>query len=261
MGIDDTEHLLIGIALIGAHIHHEMAGIGHHVTVAAVAQGGALAVGGGQLCDVVRQLCPDGRFYLRAQGRVGTAALDALYAPLAAVVDGGHAGHTEQQGVGQGQVGGIGQLRGDAGDVVVVQKTQQMLASPFDPMKVDYVTGADLFVKKDILEKYGAFDPAFFMYNEESEMQFRWHKYDVNQYLIDGPQIVHLEGVSMNKVRESISKEMIHAKSRILYYRLTLNKLNYFIYRLFLLLIRTPHIVIERGSVRDKIRYFLILSH
>ena len=28
MGIDDTEHLLIGIALIGAHIHHEMAGIG-----------------------------------------------------------------------------------------------------------------------------------------------------------------------------------------------------------------------------------------
>lgn len=141
------------------------------------------------------------------------------------------------------------------------RKTIQMLASPFDPMKVDYVTGADLFVKKDILEKYGAFDPAFFMYNEESEMQFRWHKYDVNQYLIDGPQIVHLEGVSMNKVRESISKEMIHAKSRILYYRLTLNKLNYFIYRLFLLLIRTPHIVIERGSVRDKIRYFLILSH
>ena len=35
MGIDDTEHLLIGIALIGAHIHHEMAGIGHHVMLRA----------------------------------------------------------------------------------------------------------------------------------------------------------------------------------------------------------------------------------
>ena len=31
---------------------------------------------------------------------------------------------------------------------------------------VDYVTGADILVRKDVLDQYGAFDPSFFMYYE-----------------------------------------------------------------------------------------------
>ena len=41
---------------------------------------------------------------------------------------------------------------------------------------VDYVTGADLFVNRKVVEQYGAFDPDFFMYYEETEMQNRWNK-------------------------------------------------------------------------------------
>ena len=36
---------------------------------------------------------------------------------------------------------------------------------------VDYVTGADLFVNRKVIEQYDAFDPDFFMYFEETEMQ------------------------------------------------------------------------------------------
>lgn len=59
---------------------------------------------------------------------------------------------------------------------------------------VEYITGADLFIRCEVIEKYGLFDKDFFMYYEETEMQ---HRYRQNGYLsciIDSPQIIHLEG-------------------------------------------------------------------
>ena len=103
VGVDGHQHPLA----LRRPLENALAVGQHHIAVAAIAQGGAFSVGIGQLCDIVRQLHPFRRFYLRPQGRVGVAALDARHAPLAAVIDGGHAGHPEQQGVGQGQVGGI----------------------------------------------------------------------------------------------------------------------------------------------------------
>ena len=61
---------------------------------------------------------------------------------------------------------------------------------------VDYVTGADLFVSREVIDKYGAFDPDFFMYFEETEMQCRWHKFGLQTYVIKNPQIIHLVGAS-----------------------------------------------------------------
>lgn len=58
---------------------------------------------------------------------------------------------------------------------------------------VDYVTGADLFVKND---KYAYFDERYFMYCEEMDLQYRLMQHSKKRLLIDRPEIIHLEGAS-----------------------------------------------------------------
>jgi GT2 family glycosyltransferase len=58
---------------------------------------------------------------------------------------------------------------------------------------VDYVTGADLFVKNDEL---AWFDERYFLYYEETDMQKRMALAGKERRLIEGPQIQHLKGGS-----------------------------------------------------------------
>ena len=62
--------------------------------------------------------------------------------------------------------------------------------------QVDYVIGADLFIKRSVIDRLGLFDPSFFMYFEDSELQFRYSKNGYKSMIISGPQIIHLEGAS-----------------------------------------------------------------
>ena len=62
--------------------------------------------------------------------------------------------------------------------------------------EVEYVTGADLFMRKEVADKYGLFDPDFFLYYEETEMQYRYKKHDFISCIIDTPSIIHIRGGS-----------------------------------------------------------------
>jgi len=66
---------------------------------------------------------------------------------------------------------------------------------------VDYVTGADLFVKND---EYARFDERYFLYYEETDMQKRMALANKKRELIDGPLIRHLKG-SSSKTSEALS--------------------------------------------------------
>lgn len=61
---------------------------------------------------------------------------------------------------------------------------------------VDYITGADLFVPRNVYEELGGFDPRFFMYCEEVDWQYRMEESGFKRIIISGPEIVHLEGGS-----------------------------------------------------------------
>lgn len=105
-----------------------------------------------------------------------------------------------------------------------------------DAVNVDYICGADIFVKKQVIERYGAFDPDFFMYYEETEMQHRWGKNGYGSRLIDGPKIVHLEGGSFKKKapasRKAYNKKaLINRRSEILFFKKCYSKPYYFLYR------------------------------
>jgi len=58
---------------------------------------------------------------------------------------------------------------------------------------VDYVTGADLFVRND---KFASFDERYFLYYEEADMQKNMNLNGKYSQLIDGPLIQHLKGGS-----------------------------------------------------------------
>lgn len=83
-----------------------------------------------------------------------------------------------------------------------------------DSFCVDYITGADLFVKRGVIDELGLFDPDFFMYFEETEMQYRYFKAGYKSKIISTPMIIHLENAS-----DSIAKKKYSFNSRIMYFR------------------------------------------
>ena len=58
--------------------------------------------------------------------------------------------------------------------------------------RADYATGADLFIRRSVISKYGLFDADFFMYYEDAELQSRYARHGCFSYIYDAPQIVHL---------------------------------------------------------------------
>lgn len=85
------------------------------------------------------------------------------------------------------------------------------------PYDVDYVTGADMFIPRYALQQVGLFDPDFFMYFEETELQYRMANCNLRRIIISGPRIIHLESKSF-KINET--KKLMFHTSMITYFRL-----------------------------------------
>ena len=66
---------------------------------------------------------------------------------------------------------------------------------------VDYITGADLFLKNDEL---ALFDEHYFMYCEETDLQLKMAKAEKKRILIDKPQIIHLSGGGNKKLSDKV---------------------------------------------------------
>lgn len=101
-----------------------------------------------------------------------------------------------------------------------------------DLHRVDYVTGADLFVRRNVIEECGGFDPAFFMYYEDPEMQYRFSRAGYHSYIYDAPKIIHLEGKSTVNERSGY-KRQISRRSKVLYLERTQPRWKVVIYKVF----------------------------
>lgn len=64
------------------------------------------------------------------------------------------------------------------------------------PAIVETISGADLMIRRSVIEKYGLFDPEFFMYYEDTELLYRYKKNKVKAIIADVRGIIHLEGGS-----------------------------------------------------------------
>ena len=104
--------------------------------------------------------------------------------------------------------------------------------------QVEYVTGADLFIRRSVIEACGLFDPDFFMYYEDSELQSRYSKNGFLSYIYDAPEIVHLEGHSSKN--GSSKRYLMIFNGMMRYMSKTQNGWKAFFLRI-LLLIKAPY--------------------
>ena len=106
------------------------------------------------------------------------------------------------------------------------------------PFEVDYIIGADLFIRRSVIEKLGLFDPNFFMYYEESEMQYRYHNMGYKSIIIDQPHIIHLEGASSNVRGRKLTgkKAVMYYYSMLIYMGKRYSGLKYLLFRLLFIL-------------------------
>lgn len=63
---------------------------------------------------------------------------------------------------------------------------------------VAYITGADLMMKRKVLDEVGSFNPAFFMYYEETELCFRVRNTGYRLVSVPWARIIHLGGGSFD---------------------------------------------------------------
>ncbi len=86
------------------------------------------------------------------------------------------------------------------------------------PMKVGYITGADMMIKKIVLDTVGRFDPDFFMYYEETELTYRIKKQKYQIISVPDAKIIHLEGKSFST---NTQREKRILEARRLFYKKT----------------------------------------
>lgn len=88
-------------------------------------------------------------------------------------------------------------------------------------IEVNYICGADMFLRKSVIEEVGYFDEDFFLYFEETELSFRIHRHGYKSVLLPNAKIVHLEGGTQKKQNDSLFKIEQMCKSRMLYFKKT----------------------------------------
>lgn len=105
------------------------------------------------------------------------------------------------------------------------------------PFFVEYIIGADIFIRRNVIEEMGLFDPDFFMYFEESEMQYRYKKNGYNSIIIDSPKIIHMEGVSSNSSGYKLTgkKALMYYSGMLIYMGKRYKGLKYIVFRILFL--------------------------
>ena len=103
-------------------------------------------------------------------------------------------------------------------------------------LNVSFITGADLMVKRDILNTIGGFNTAFFMYFEDAELCYRIKKSGFYVASVPSAKIIHLVSVSVKKAENNKSKKKreMFKESRALYHSLTNRCKMYMLFTTFL---------------------------
>lgn len=105
------------------------------------------------------------------------------------------------------------------------------------PMKVFYVTGADLMIKKELFEELGGFSSEFFMYYEETDLCKRIYKNGKSVWSVPQAKIIHLENGCFDDRINDRRIRMIE-QGRVTYNKRNLSLINRtlsdFFYKIFL---------------------------
>lgn len=77
--------------------------------------------------------------------------------------------------------------------------------------EIGYVIGADLMMKTRLFRELNGFDPDYFMYYEESDLQFRMKALGYKAYIYADTEIIHLEDGSGKAIKRYNNRKRIMA--------------------------------------------------
>lgn len=85
--------------------------------------------------------------------------------------------------------------------------------------EVDHVTGACMMIKREVIDKVGLLDEAFFLYNEEVEWSLRIKKSGYKSVFLPDSNIIHLFGHSTKqKVQKQTVNNLLVERYRGMFY-------------------------------------------
>ena len=169
------------------------------------------AIGFGQ--DVPSDRLPEAVFLLNPDTLVEDRAIRMLYEALLAAPDNGLVGARLSYGDGAFQHSafafpGIMQTAFDLlplparlSGTRLTGRYPRRLYDGAEPFPVDFVLGATMMLRREVIQQVGMFDEQFFMYCEEIDWAMRIRRAGWRVLCVPGARIVHLEGRSTAQVR------------------------------------------------------------
>ncbi|GAB3769393.1 glycosyltransferase family 2 protein [Spirosoma horti] len=124
------------------------------------------------------------------------------------------------------------------------------------PSDVNVIIGADLFIRRSIIEEHGFFDPSFFMYHEENDLQRKYFSYGLRSVIINGPKIIHFEGKSTTG---NFRKLIIGTNGLFTYLKKWSSLTTYITFRFFYFFLKLPIIFSFSYTAKDKQQYIKLL--
>jgi GT2 family glycosyltransferase len=110
------------------------------------------------------------------------------------------------------------------------------------PCPVGYISGADLMIRKELFDTLSGFNPVFFMYYEEVELQFRIRKLNRKIFSVPSAKIIHLEGKS---ITSNIEREKHVIRSKGCYYKATQGKGKFYVLKVMCLVTLLSHFLVN----------------
>lgn len=124
---------------------------------------------------------------------------------------------------------------------------------------VDCISGADLFISRELFLKVGGFDAKIFMYYEETDLQYRLSKMGLKRRIISGPLIVHLEGGSFKSKGLSFNRFKMSQTSYNYYLKKHYKGYKYLTFKMSLIIVRMTLFFTTDWSFKDKCKAYWIV--
>lgn len=99
-----------------------------------------------------------------------------------------------------------------------LKKKSTIYAFNNEYFEIDYVLGADMLIRKSLFTQVNGFDPQYFMYFEESDLQLGIARLNYKNYIYTGTKIIHLEGGSFTSGKKTSNNKRIMVHQSKIYY-------------------------------------------
>lgn len=122
-----------------------------------------------------------------------------------------------------------------------------------DIKEVDYVVGALMFIKRKLFNEINGFDENFFMYYEETDLQYRLKQYGYKNIILNTPNVIHLEGKSPCITN---NKRIIYTESMYKFFKKRSGKISYMIFKYITLFLRIPIFFKKEYTFKENIELY-----